>query len=1271
MAIVWQNSFDGVPGTNLTVANSADWGNPIAGLRNNPPSNAVRYGDRSIMGRSSMRLGTPDAAAHGNVWLYYPTGSEYSVSFYLYLPEGGWFRMRDANVVVEFYLATASQSYIGDSHPVPDAVRDAVFDRWTRVEISTISTRTEYRMWWTDPQSTGTPDYVYEHARDGGVIDGIFTQGAGDSGTTTPYLDQVRIGEGEWLGPWPEQHTTVALEGSMGMSGQLTAEGVEDDHTRLLGESHLSAPPVAASKHTRVGLSAAIDLGAATPVAAKGAVVGLSSDVGEIEAPELTPSKASTVALEGVMELDGDADVRGTFRPTFPPRIVTEILIDDMWEDISEDVYVRDPVHLTRGRADEAVQSDPSALSLTLNNRDGRYSPRNPLSPYYGKLGRNTPIQIRMGDLPDEDPAVVEDSFDRTVGSGGWGTADSGQVWTTSSSIPNVFSVSDGRGRISLPNSDWFYPIRMTDPNIPADVDVRYTVEISDYVQGDLNAGIYAEVGLREGPDPNRGGYLLEMSYRSAAGMSQGIGLVMASISKRLDGVNTQLMSTTAVVGVTYTPGQPLNVRVQADGPNFRVRLWNQGDVEPEVWHAQGWDDEYTEGGVFHMGANVTSNVDASDTPEISFSDLEVTPMYYDPEVIRITGEVASWPVRWDVSDTDVWVPLEAAGIKRRLNQGRPNFKSPLRAGIEPTGPVAYWPMEDGINTRAMRAVSPQTTDMRAIGVRFATDDSLQTSLALPTAGLNSRLTAGGIPTRETGSWSVHMVLKLSIPSFETGEAVQDTLTEVFAFDTTNHRYRVYVGANDPGGDDESFFMWAAVFDSSDDSYGSRLAPANFTAGNTIFIDDLDFDVRESWVRLALSGWQYTPTQAAFSFQLVTADNQSEGASFAFNGQTGRVTSINTNIGAGLEGTGFGHLTVWDALSPPAYFNAFGGWAGEGAQQRMTRVAAQNGIPLVTEGAAKTRLGPQVANQALETITEAANSDLGALVERRAGLSLSYRGREDLYNQEPVITLDYANGELNPPLEPVDDDQNLRNSVEVTRAGGGSALVEQREGPLGINTAGLYDESVTLSLATDTQARDQAGWRLHMGTVDEMRWPVLHINLANRRLGLRIEDILNLDVGDRIRVLNPPTWTQYDHLDLIVQGYEEIINLFQWDIILTCTPATVWTVGEMGTDDPSETPPDAPSRADTADSELASGIGTGATTFDVVTNQGPTWVDSAEYPDDLPFDIEVGGEVMQVDEIESATSPQTFTVQRSMNGIVKSHEAGSAVRLANPAIAGL
>src|SRR5690606_24993523 len=62
----------------------------------------------------------------------------------------------------------------------------------------------------------------------------------------------------------------------------------------------------------------------------------------------------------------------------------------------------------------------------------------------------------------------------------------------------------------------------------------------------------------------------------------------------------------------------------------------------------------------------------------------------------RFAGEVSKWPPRWDISDTDVWVPIEAAGILRRI---RANTEFPISSHqrfIQSNSPYTYWPMTEG-----------------------------------------------------------------------------------------------------------------------------------------------------------------------------------------------------------------------------------------------------------------------------------------------------------------------------------------------------------------------------------------------------------------------------------------------------------------------------------------------------------------------------------------------------------------------------------------------
>ncbi|MBZ3918205.1 hypothetical protein [Streptomyces acidiscabies] len=93
-----------------------------------------------------------------------------------------------------------------------------------------------------------------------------------------------------------------------------------------------------------------------------------------------------------------------------------------------------------------------------------------------------------------------------------------------------------------------------------------------------------------------------------------------------------------------------------------------------------------------------------------------------------------------------------------------------------------------------------------------------------------------------------------------------------------------------------------------------------------------------------------------------------------------------------------------------------------------------------------------------------------------------------------------------------------------------------------------------------------------------------------------------------------------------------------------------------------------PCRVDADGSTLAAGVSSTATTLSVA---GPLWITSSVYPQEFPFDARLGGEVVRVTAVSGASSPQTWTVVRSVNGIVKAQVAGEAVSLAVPAYTAL
>jgi hypothetical protein len=81
-----------------------------------------------------------------------------------------------------------------------------------------------------------------------------------------------------------------------------------------------------------------------------------------------------------------------------------ELEIDSNWLDAASGGYVLadDPITITRGADSQSVKASPGLCELTLYDPDksGRWSNDVPGAPYYGKLGRNTPIRVSVdGDV--------------------------------------------------------------------------------------------------------------------------------------------------------------------------------------------------------------------------------------------------------------------------------------------------------------------------------------------------------------------------------------------------------------------------------------------------------------------------------------------------------------------------------------------------------------------------------------------------------------------------------------------------------------------------------------------------------------------------------------------------------------------------------------------------------------------------------------------------------------------------------------------------------
>jgi hypothetical protein len=613
----------------------------------------------------------------------------------------------------------------------------------------------------------------------------------------------------------------------------------------------------------------------------------------------------------------------------------------------------------------------------------------------------------------------------------------------------------------------------------------------------------------------------------------------------------------------------------------------------------------------------------------------------------RFEGEVSSWPQRWDTSGSDVYVPLEAAGIKRRLGQGQRGKRSALERSIVARSPVAYWPLDDGTSTSVGGSVVSGQPGVTAYG-------SFAFSKITGPDGARSTL-----PEFVYAVTAIEPVMTAFL-SGSTGDSW--TLDLIFLGDTTDIAVAQYA----PIKWTTEWATWTLVIDFEDG------------VTDTITVTGTEADSGGGSVSVVISGEE--PLDGEWHHLRVTLDQVGANATMEVllddvSGGTdtdafvpGSVVQISVqNVpDTSMKSASCGHIAVYADTVATSTYEAMGGYWGELAAARMIRLCAEDGVHLQLDGAASATaaMGRQEESTLIDLMDDCADTDGGILYEPRLGLGLAYRTRDSMYNTTGP-TWDYSANALSGRLEPEDDDDAIANDITVTRIDGGSWRSTQTSGPLNINDprtdpdgVGVYDSTPRLYLDDDSQLPDVTGWLRHLGTWDATRYPRAEIGLHRsvwRADPVATAAAIALDIGSVVTLTNPPSWMPPDDTGLMIQGYTERIGAYTWTISYNATPAGAWT--HVGVYDSS-----ALGRYESDGSTLTTAI-TSADVSLSVTFTGPRWVLATDDAASLPFDIIIGGERMTVTDVADTTSPQTFTVTRSVNGVVKAHAAGAPIQL--------
>jgi len=635
----------------------------------------------------------------------------------------------------------------------------------------------------------------------------------------------------------------------------------------------------------------------------------------------------------------------------------------------------------------------------------------------------------------------------------------------------------------------------------------------------------------------------------------------------------------------------------------------------------------------------------------------------------RFWGEVPSWPTTTEISGTDVHTPIQASGVLRRLNQGSPTaysaFYRSVSLGIGISNCLAYWPCEDGANSTSLASipvfVSPATGPMVLSGQtlpQLASFSGFICSSPLPL--LSGSTWTGAIPADTIGgAANPANVLRflLGVPS--TG--AYDTAVVARLFTTgTVARLDVQYGVLNNGS------LQLAGYDKS----GTQLFATGYgftSLDNTPIRVSMEMVQSGSTVVCSLVILAVGATGGTFMQHTVT------GATL------GAATGVVINPDGHLNDTAVGHITYQDDYE--SLFNlssALNAQLGDSPFDRFALLCFEEpGVFASTDfdsvfSDTTVTMGYQLPDAFPALVQEVMDTDGGILLEARDQNQLLMRQRVSMYNQTPKLTLDLAQHQLSAPLAPEDDDRFTRNLITVTRVNGSSYRTSLTSGALSTATppsgVGTYESTISLSLGTDAQTIDQAGWRLMIGTTDRERYPQISLNLRHPTFTSNptlTQAVLNVEVGDTIQLVNLPSWLPADPALLIVQGYSETLGIYEHDITFNCSPADPYQIAIL--EDP------VLGHADTDGSLLAHTYPLGTeTTIQVVTTGAatgsPLWTTNAG---DFPFDIAVGGERMTVTNITGSSSPQTFTVTRSVNGVVKSQAVATDVRLWQPMVLSL
>jgi len=897
--------------------------------------------------------------------------------------------------------------------------------------------------------------------------------------------------------------------------------------------------------------------------------------------PDWYPSQIPPIICSGGIQLP-PLNINGNIPPVifyFPQTVMAskiEILLNGTWTEITDFVYQRNNVTIQRGRPNESTTIQPSSMTLTLNNRDGRFSPKNQGGVYFPFLTRNTQLRVSLN--PTSQTGQVYNGYRY------WGEVS---IWppswdVTGNDVYCQITVNGVLRRLQqsskIGSALYRYYNRLSGNLVPiaywpcqdASGSTSFSTPIPGVSPGTWTGtpSLAADSGFGgSDPIPQLNGSVWTLNTGStgsppAAGTQiyQTPGLYQWTVPNNI----------TAITNVAVVAG---------GGGSGDVNSHNGGTGQNSVLSV-GSTTITAHGGQGSLGVPPPSTTFANSTSTSQGGNGgtgSTAPIHHDGgqgAAGTVDGGFTAYGGGGGGSGGS-----GSAGQAGNSGPGSPTGATAVTGGgpggdggVSSDGSVqagAQPPSGPGGGAGGAAQNNPSTPSASASGAAGGGEWAGSNSISVTTGQtVNITVGAGGQGGANGGangyagqvefSWAVsgtastvnalYLRFLLDIPA--SGGIDGATLITLNSLSNVSQVQLVYhtggnlelIGKNAGG---------TTVFDS-----GSVAAGAN---GAHLIIS----------IELIPSGsnfnWAFYSIQPGLNQSATTL-----GSGTVTSSGLAAATSVVVNSGGTDTGqTGIGHVAVQyyaDSLANVAA--AAGGYAGEIAATRFARLCTEQGIAyrLVGQVSDTGQMGAQQDDTFVNLMQTIEDFDRGQIFEPRDFFGLTYRTKASMINQSSV-QYDYAQAQISPPLQPTADDQLIRNDVTLTRLFGSSARAYLATGTMSVqdppNGVGEYTYSATIVAFQDSQLAPLAAWIVNLGTVDDYRYPQITIDLVRAANANSFVATANMDIGDFFSIIHAPGFLTDQPIKQLDWGYTEIINARAWNFVINAVPEQPYEVIQL------------------------------------------------------------------------------------------------------------